>query len=176
MDVKYSHSFIIFLNKSKIHTVAITLRSYNFHRVVLTYAVFSWGDGEYGKLGHGNSATQKYPKIIQGPLLGKVSLQEMRLVREKKIIANVAWSYIFFPLKTMRFNINVDIAAVTNDGELYTWGEGDFGKLGHGDTNRVYRPKVVEALHGFIIRKVCAGSQSSLALTSAGQVRCCVLG
>lgn len=44
------------------------------------------------------------------------------------------------------------------------------GKLGHGDTNRVYRPKVVEALHGFIIRKVCAGSQSSLALTSAGQV------
>lgn len=44
------------------------------------------------------------------------------------------------------------------------------GKLGHGDTNRVYRPKVIEALHGFIIRKVCAGSQSSLALTSAGQV------
>uniref|UniRef100_A0A3P9CYF0 Secretion regulating guanine nucleotide exchange factor n=1 Tax=Maylandia zebra TaxID=106582 RepID=A0A3P9CYF0_9CICH len=32
------------------------------------------------------------------------------------------------------------------------------------------RPKVVESLHGFIIRKVCAGSQSSLALTSAGQV------
>lgn len=44
------------------------------------------------------------------------------------------------------------------------------GKLGHGDTNRVYRPKVIEALHGFIIRKVCAGSQSSLALTSTGQV------
>ena len=36
--------------------------------------VFSWGDGDYGKLGHGNSATQKYPKIIQGPLLGKVRL------------------------------------------------------------------------------------------------------
>lgn len=37
--------------------------------------VFSWGDGEYGKLGHGNSATQKYPKMIQGPLVGKVDLQ-----------------------------------------------------------------------------------------------------
>lgn len=37
--------------------------------------VFSWGDGDYGKLGHGNSATQKYPKIIQGPLQGKVSGQ-----------------------------------------------------------------------------------------------------
>ncbi|KAF0031589.1 hypothetical protein F2P81_016144 [Scophthalmus maximus] len=167
------------------HTLAITVEG----------EVFSWGDGEYGKLGHGNSATQKYPKIIQGPLIGKV-------------VVCVSAGY--------RHS-----AAVTNDGELYTWGEGDFGrlghsdsqsrnmptlvkdisgvgqvacgsshtiavaqdghtvwsfgggdngKLGHGDTNRVYRPKVIEALHGFIIRKVCAGSQSSLALTSAGQV------
>ncbi|XP_038590221.1 probable E3 ubiquitin-protein ligase HERC1 isoform X8 [Micropterus salmoides] len=167
------------------HTLAITVEG----------EVFSWGDGEYGKLGHGNSATQKYPKIIQGPLFGKV-------------IVCVSAGY--------RHS-----AAVTNDGELYTWGEGDFGrlghsdsqsrnvptlvkdisgvgqvacgsshtiavaqdgrtvwsfgggdngKLGHGDTNRVYRPKVIEALHGFVIRKVCAGSQSSLALTSAGQV------
>lgn len=45
------------------------------------------------------------------------------------------------------------------------------GKLGHGDTNRVYKPKLVEALQGMFIRKVCAGSQSSLALTSTGQVR-----
>ncbi|KAA8584475.1 hypothetical protein FQN60_008260 [Etheostoma spectabile] len=164
------------------HTLAITIEG----------EVFSWGDGEYGKLGHGNSATQKYPKIIQGPLFGKV-------------VVCVSAGY--------RHS-----AAVTNDGELYTWGEGDFGRLGHsdsqsrnmptlvkdisgvgqvacgsshtiavaqdgrtvwsfgggdnghGDTNRVYRPKVIEALHGFIIRKVCAGSQSSLALTSAGQV------
>uniref|UniRef100_A0A8C0NVE3 HECT-type E3 ubiquitin transferase n=1 Tax=Canis lupus familiaris TaxID=9615 RepID=A0A8C0NVE3_CANLF len=157
--------------------------------------VFSWGDGDYGKLGHGNSSTQKYPKLIQGPLQGKV-------------VVCVSAGY--------RHS-----AAVTEDGELYTWGEGDFGrlghgdsnsrniptlvkdisnvgevscgsshtialskdgrtvwsfgggdngKLGHGDTNRVYKPKVVEALQGMFIRKVCAGSQSSLALTSTGQV------
>lgn len=167
------------------HTLAITVDG----------QVFSWGDGEYGKLGHGNSATQKYPKMIQGPLVGKVVICVSAGYRHS--------------------------AAVTCDGELYTWGEGDFGrlghsdsqsrnvptlvkdissvgqvacgsshtiavaqdgrtvwsfgggdngKLGHGDTNRVYRPKVIEALQGFIIRKVCAGSQSSLALTSAGQV------
>ncbi|XP_042200055.1 probable E3 ubiquitin-protein ligase HERC1 [Callorhinchus milii] len=157
--------------------------------------VFSWGDGDYGKLGHGNSSTQKYPKLIQGPLQGKV-------------VVCVSAGY--------RHS-----AAVTEDGELYTWGEGDFGrlghgdsnsrniptlvkdisnvgevscgsshtialskdgrtvwsfgggdngKLGHGDTNRVYKPKIVEALQGMFIRKVCAGSQSSLALTSTGQV------
>ncbi|MEQ2286906.1 putative E3 ubiquitin-protein ligase herc1 [Ameca splendens] len=157
--------------------------------------VFSWGDGDYGKLGHGNSSTQKYPKLIQGPLQGKV-------------VVCVSAGY--------RHS-----AAVSEDGELYTWGEGDFGrlghgdsnsrniptlvkdisnvgevscgsshtialskdgrtvwsfgggdngKLGHGDTNRVYKPKVVEALQGMFIRKVCAGSQSSLSLTSTGQV------
>ncbi|TUG88269.1 putative E3 ubiquitin-protein ligase HERC1 [Bagarius yarrelli] len=157
--------------------------------------VFSWGDGDYGKLGHGNSSTQKYPKLIQGPLQGKA-------------VVSVSAGY--------RHS-----AAVSEDGELYTWGEGDFGrlghgdsnsrnipmlvkdisnvgevscgsshtialskdgrtvwsfgggdngKLGHGDTNRVYKPKVVEALQGMFIRKVCAGSQSSLALTSTGQV------
>uniref|UniRef100_A0A8C6ERW4 HECT-type E3 ubiquitin transferase n=1 Tax=Marmota marmota marmota TaxID=9994 RepID=A0A8C6ERW4_MARMA len=156
--------------------------------------VFSWGDGDYGKLGHGNSSTQKYPKLIQGPLQGKV-------------VVCVSAGY--------RHS-----AAVTEDGELYTWGEGDFGrlghgdsnsrniptlvkdisnvgevscgsshtialskdgrtvwsfgggdngKLGHGDTNRVYKPKVIEALQGMFIRKVCAGSQSSLSLTSTGQ-------
>lgn len=47
------------------------------------------------------------------------------------------------------------------------------GKLGHGDTNRVYKPKMVEALQGMFIRKVCAGSQSSLSLTSTGQVGPC---
>ncbi|KAL1007751.1 hypothetical protein UPYG_G00091160 [Umbra pygmaea] len=157
--------------------------------------VFSWGDGDYGKLGHGNSSTQKYPKLIQGPLQGKAVVCVCAGYRHS--------------------------AAVSEDGELYTWGEGDFGrlghgdsnsrniptlvkdisnvgevscgsshtialskdgrtvwsfgggdngKLGHGDTNRVYKPKVVEALQGMFIRKVCAGSQSSLALTSTGQV------
>ncbi|XP_015230673.1 PREDICTED: probable E3 ubiquitin-protein ligase HERC1 [Cyprinodon variegatus] len=113
--------------------------------------VFSWGDGDYGKLGHGNSSTQKYPKLIQGPLQGKV-------------VVCVSAGY--------RHS-----AAVSEDGELYTWGEGDFGRLVFHQLFLFYRflrkrirPKVVEALQGMFIRKVCAGSQSSLALTSTGQV------
>lgn len=45
------------------------------------------------------------------------------------------------------------------------------GKLGHGDTNRQLKPKVIEALNGLYIRKVACGSQSSLTVTSSGQVR-----
>lgn len=93
--------------------------------------VFSWGDGDYGKLGHGNSSTQKYPKLIQGPLQGKVWLASL-------------WSSV--PLWATFSNVCVlgvlcqvvvcvsagyrHSAAVSEDGELYTWGEGDFGRLG----------------------------------------------
>ena len=37
--------------------------------------VYSWGDGDYGKLGHGNPASQKSPKQILGPLSGKSVVQ-----------------------------------------------------------------------------------------------------
>lgn len=44
------------------------------HTLALTEdgLVYSWGDGDYGKLGHGSSSTQKQPKLIKGPLQGKV--------------------------------------------------------------------------------------------------------
>jgi len=49
-------------------------------------------------------ATHKEPKLIQGPFVGKV-------------IELVSAGY--------RHS-----AAVTSDGQLYTWGEGDHGRLG----------------------------------------------
>ncbi len=72
--------------------------------ILLTQSVGCYVAGDYGKLGHGNSTTQKYPKLIQGPLAGKVV---------KSVSAGYRHS-----------------AAVTEDGELYTWGEGDYGRLG----------------------------------------------
>ena len=37
-------------------------------------------------------------------------------------------------------------AAITSDGELYTWGLGEYGRLGHGDTNNVNKPKLVRLI------------------------------
>lgn len=34
-------------------------------------------------------------------------------------------------------------AAITTNGELYTWGQGDHGRLGHGDTSNQSKPKQV---------------------------------
>lgn len=34
-------------------------------------------------------------------------------------------------------------AAITSSGELYTWGLGDYGRLGHGDNTTQLKPKLV---------------------------------
>ncbi|KAG8303906.1 putative E3 ubiquitin-protein ligase herc1, partial [Homalodisca vitripennis] len=76
------------------------------HTLALTEegSVYSWGDGDYGKLGHGMNTTQKQPKLIDASPFSS------------KVVTHISAGY--------RHS-----AAVTADGELYTWGEGDHGRL-----------------------------------------------
>ena len=70
------------------------------HASALTEAsqVYTWGRGTFGRLGHGNTAMVKQPRLIE-------SLTNVRIV---KIACGFAYS-----------------ACVSADGELYTWGAGE---------------------------------------------------
>jgi hypothetical protein len=48
-------------------------------------------------------------------------------------------------------------ACVTKAGEVFTWGYGDFGLLGHGDETDQHIPKRVEALVGIKVKNVSCG-------------------
>ena len=43
-------------------------------------------------------------------------------------------------------------------GELYSWGKGRYGRLGHGDSEDQTKPKLVEALLGYRVIDVACGS------------------
>lgn len=68
----------------------------------------------------------------------------------------VFFLYLFSPcdrprvIESLRGKEVVSIAAggahsacITSNGELYTWGKGRYGRLGHGDSEDQSRPKMV---------------------------------
>ncbi|XP_052100156.1 probable E3 ubiquitin-protein ligase HERC1 isoform X2 [Mytilus californianus] len=157
--------------------------------------VFSWGDGDYGKLGHGTSSTQKSPKVIQGLLSGKVVKCISAGYRHSAAVTEEGELYTWgegdygrlghgdsnsknFPTKVQDIGPVGQVTcgsshtlAVSQDGKhVWSFGGGDNGKLGHGDTNRQYKPKIIEAFVGLYIRKVACTSQCSMALSSTGQL------
>ncbi|XP_054929802.1 E3 ubiquitin-protein ligase HERC2 isoform X6 [Dermacentor andersoni] len=93
--------------------------------------VYSWGEGDDGKLGHGNKSSCERPRVIES-------------LRGKEVV-DVACG-------------GAHSACITASGELYTWGKGRYGRLGHGDSDDQLRPKKVEALSGWRVRCVACGS------------------
>ncbi|KAJ8551330.1 hypothetical protein K7X08_000700 [Anisodus acutangulus] len=115
-----SHSNIELVACGENHTCAVTLSG----------DLYTWGDGDFGLLGHGNEVSHWVPKRVNGPLEG------------------IHASYISCgPWHT---------AVVTSAGQLFTFGDGTFGVLGHGDRKSVSKPREVESLKGLrTVRAAC---------------------
>lgn len=68
-------------------------------------------------------------------------------------------------------SLSTHSVAVTSDGALYTWGNGDKNRLGHGGTGKEYAPRLVAALQGRPpVSDVACGLGHTLVLLSSGQV------
>lgn len=66
--------------------------------------------------------------------------------------------------------------ACSRDGNtVWSFGSGDNGKLGHGNTLRLYKPQKIDGLRHYKIKKVAAGIHFSVALTCTGEVCICTL-
>ncbi len=59
---------------------------------------------------------------------------------------------------------------LTDDGVVWSWGDGDFGKLGRGGSEGCLIPQKVDKLNGLGVCKVLCGAQFSLAVTTQGRV------
>ena len=65
--------------------------------------------------------------------------------------------------------------AITDDDNVWSWGDGDYGKLGRGGSDGCKVPMKVESLAGLGAVKVECGSQFSVCLTRSVSCNCVVV-
>ena len=58
---------------------------------------------------------------------------------------------------------------IAASGEVYSWGCGKYGRLGHGSEASEPQPRVVEALRGMRCVQIASGGAHNLALVSGGK-------
>lgn len=105
--------------------------------------LYSWGSGDYGRLGHGDNQPKKSAKLVE-------------ILRDKNII-----KFVCGPRHTL---------ALASDGSVYTWGYGGDGQLGHGDFQLQTMPTQIKALLGEHVIDMSCGDKHSAVLTSGGDV------
>lgn len=107
--------------------------------------LYTWGRDNYGCLGHGNSEDCAVPTQVSG-LNGHH-------------VTHVACG-----------SGDAHTLCVTDQGKVFSWGDGDYGKLGRGGSDGSKTPKLIDKLQDEVIVKVYCGAHFSLALTKDGRV------
>ena len=128
------------------HSISLVAAG-NHYTVVLTSEgyVYTFGSNQHGQTGHGvTEGHQTTPKRVTGCL------------DTKKVVFVAA---------------NGDhTACLTDDGNTYTWGKGQYGKLGHGDEKSLSTPKLVDGLAGKKAKEVVCGGRHTIVSTEDGRV------
>lgn len=104
--------------------------------------VTSWGRGEDGQLGHGDA--------------------------EERLIPQAVFNLIHRNISQIYCGAEYSIALSGKDNLVYSWGWGDFGRLGHADCKDVFVPTPIPALVGVPVQAVSCGDTHTLVATKSG--------
>ena len=122
------------------------------HTVALSEVghIFTWGSGILGRLGHGNEERQLAPRQVDPARFGG----------EKVAFVAAGGSHTL---------------AVAAGGHLYSWGYGEYGRLGHGDTTNRLVPTLVPtaAFAGSAVVMAACGGLHTMVVTHDGSLRAC---
>lgn len=112
--------------------------------------VWTWGYGKDNALGRDTTDDSLIPD--------KISL--WTLARKNK---RVSPESEFEQIKSIACG-SKHVLALSIDGDVYSWGRGEFGRLGHGDTESKSHPYIIEDLMGKNVTAIAAGGYHSGAM------------
>jgi alpha-tubulin suppressor-like RCC1 family protein len=110
--------------------------------------VLSWGSGQNGKLGHSTEENVSIPCYI-------AAFSDDAETPEGEAVTVVP---LRKGIKVVHLAGGCEhTAALTSDGEVYTWGHGDGGRLGHGNNAQCFIPTKVASVEMMGVRYVRGG-------------------
>lgn len=134
-----------------IHVKTISCGLWHTAFVTSEGKLFTYGDGSFGALGHGDRISTSVPREVE-------ALSGCRTLRT----ACGVWHSAAV--------VNVFCETTATSGKLFTWGDGEDGKLGHGDKESRLIPFCVTELDATSFQQVACGQSITVALSVSGQV------
>uniref|UniRef100_A0A2N9HCS3 FYVE-type domain-containing protein n=1 Tax=Fagus sylvatica TaxID=28930 RepID=A0A2N9HCS3_FAGSY len=127
-----------------------------WHTAVVTSAgqLFTFGDGTFGVLGHGDCKSVSIPREVE-------SLKGLRTVR----VACGVWH----TAAVVEVMGGSSTSSNCSSGKIFTWGDGDKFRLGHGDKEARLVPTCVALVEPNFCQVAC-GDSLTVALATTGHV------
>ncbi|XP_058735596.1 ultraviolet-B receptor UVR8-like isoform X2 [Vicia villosa] len=133
-EVNDSPSHVLLISAGASHTVALLSGN----------VVCSWGRGEDGQLGHGDTDDRLLPTKLS--------------------------AFDGQDIVSVTCGADYTVARSDSSKNVYSWGWGDFGRLGHGDHSDLFIPHPIGALQGLKIKQIACGDCHCLAVTMESKV------
>ncbi|XP_010269341.1 PREDICTED: uncharacterized protein LOC104606031 isoform X2 [Nelumbo nucifera] len=138
-----------------IHVSSISCGPWHTAVVTSSGQLFTFGDGTFGVLGHGDRKSLSIPREVE-------SLKGLRTVR--------AACGVWHTAAVVEVMVGTSSSSNCSSGKLFTWGDGDKGRLGHGDKEPKLVPTCVAPLVEPNFCQVACGHSLTVALTTSGHV------
>lgn len=153
---------------------------------ILGNALYMWGRNEYGQLGNGTKNNVNVPpgeSLMDGVrevCLGNRLTAVIKETGELYLCGSISGQTMTAPKKvlpgqkikqvaTNQYSQEGHIAAITESGDLYLWGDNRFGQVGNGkNESNVSSP--VQILQGKKVKQVSLGDGHSAAVTEDGRL------
>ncbi|XP_043722871.1 PH, RCC1 and FYVE domains-containing protein 1 [Telopea speciosissima] len=137
-----------------LQVASVTCGPWHTALITSTGQLFTFGDGTFGVLGHGNRESVAYPREVDS-LMGLKTIAVACGVWHTAAIVEV---------------IVTQSSASFSSGKLFTWGDGDKNRLGHGDKEPRLKPTCVPSLIDYNFHKLACGHSLTVGLTTSGHV------
>ncbi|XP_010547814.1 PREDICTED: X-linked retinitis pigmentosa GTPase regulator isoform X2 [Tarenaya hassleriana] len=134
-----------------IHVRSVSCGSWHTAVVTLDGRLFTFGDGAFGALGHGDRSSTSIPREVEA----------LKGCRTVKTSCGVWHSAAI---------VEISASDSSLSGRLFTWGDGEKGKLGHDNEESKLVPSSVTAVETTSFRQVACGQSVTVALSESGRV------